>query len=139
MSEKLFHVTQVSWKQECERITMIRKKVFVEEQNVPIEIDLDEQCWFVLAEDASGNAIGTGRLLPDGKIGRMAVLKPYRGMGVGSAILQALINLAATQSITALYLHGQLSARGFYRKYGFVEIGPVFNEAGIPHIKMRRD
>ena len=135
----MFHISRVTWEEEQERIMMIRNTVFVEEQKVPIDEemdDLDAQCWFVLAEDENGNAIGTGRLLPDGKIGRMAVLKQFRNHGVGSDLLKALIALADTQSIKGLYLHGQTQAKHFYNKHGFVEVGPVFDEAGIPHVKM---
>jgi predicted GNAT family N-acyltransferase len=140
MKDKLYRIIQVTWDLEQERIMMIRKTVFVDEQKVPIEEEmdgLDEQCRFVLAEDQKGVAIGTGRLLPDGKIGRMAVLKQYRNRGVGSGLLKALIAVANAQSIKELYLHGQLSAKQFYTKHGFVEEGPIFDEAGIPHVKMR--
>ncbi|NNE39273.1 MAG: GNAT family N-acetyltransferase, partial [Gammaproteobacteria bacterium] len=99
--------------------------------------DLDSQCWFVLAEDETGNPIGTGRLLPTGKIGRMAVLKEYRAQGVGSAILKALMDIAKSNSIDDMYLHGQTHAKAFYNKYGFIVVGPEFDESGIPHYKMR--
>lgn len=135
-----FNIKEVSWKQEYQRIMMIREKVFVDEQNVPMEEemdDLDVQCWFVLAEDGEENALGTGRLLPSGKIGRMAVLKEFRNIGIGSAILEALIKIAKKESINNLYLHGQVHAKPFYNKHGFIEQGPIFDEAGIPHYKMR--
>jgi predicted GNAT family N-acyltransferase len=135
-----FNIKEVSWKQDKQRIMMIREKVFVDEQNVPIEEemdDLDVQCWFVLAEDSKEKPIGTGRLLPTGKIGRMAVLKEYRNIGVGSAILNALIEIANNESIKNLYLHGQVHAKAFYNKHGFIEQGSIFDEAGIPHYKMR--
>jgi len=135
-----FNIKEVSWKRDSQRIMMIREKVFVDEQNVPMEEemdDLDVQCWFVLAEDSKENPIGTGRLLPSGKIGRMAVLKKYRNIGIGSAILRALIEIAKKESISNLYLHGQIHAKSFYNKHGFIEQGSIFNEAGIPHYKMR--
>ena len=140
MNSESFTITQVSWERESERIMMIRKSVFVDEQKVSMEEELDgldAQCWFVLALDQQAKPIGTGRLLPDGKIGRMAVLKSSRGCGVGSALLKALIAVAEAQSINELYLHGQISAKQFYSKHGFIEEGPIFDEAGIPHVKMR--
>ncbi len=140
MKTVIFKIKEVSWEQENQRIMMIRKKVFVDEQNVPMEEEMDEldvQCWFVLAEDSKENVIGTGRLLPSGKIGRMAVLKEYRNIGVGSAILNALIEIANNESINNLYLHGQVHAKAFYNKHGFIEQGSIFDEAGIPHYKMR--
>jgi predicted GNAT family N-acyltransferase len=140
MSGGNFTIRQVDWHREKEQIMMIRNVVFVEEQKVPMEEEmdnLDAQCWFVLAEDETGKPIGTGRLLPGGKIGRLAVLKDHRGHGIGSALLKALIRVADLQSIGELYLHGQIQAKSFYARHGFVEEGPVFEEAGIPHIKMR--
>ncbi len=135
-----FTIKEVSWDTHKDSIMMIREKVFVIEQHVPIEEemdDLDSECWFVLAEDKDGNPIGTGRLLPEGKIGRMAVLMEYRHQGIGSAILKALVEVARSQSIEGLYLHGQTHAKSFYNKHGFVEFGEEFDEAGIPHYKMR--
>ena len=140
LSSNSFQIIHASWEQDCKRIMMIRKIVFVEEQKVSLkeEMDnLDEQCWFVLAVSEHGNNIGTGRLLPTGKIGRLAVLKDYRNQGIGSALLKELIQIGRTQAIFPLYLHGQTHAKKFYNKHGFIEEGKVFNEAGIPHIKMR--
>ncbi len=135
-----FTIKEVNWSDQRNNIMMIRELVFVVEQNVPMEeeIDgLDEHCWFVLAMDKTENPIGTGRLLPSGKIGRMAVLKEYRNQGVGSAILKALIEVARLHSINELYLHGQSHAKSFYNKHNFIESGPLFDEAGIPHYIMR--
>ena len=135
-----FTIKEVSWHQHKDAIMMIREKVFVEEQNVSMEEEmdgLDDQCWFALAVDDSDSPIGTGRLLPSGKVGRMAVLREYRNQGIGSAILNKLINVASSQSISNLYLHGQTHAIKFYNKHGFVEEGQEFDEAGIPHYKMR--
>ncbi|MGY8815283.1 MAG: GNAT family N-acetyltransferase [Gammaproteobacteria bacterium] len=140
MSKNSFKIIQANWKQDGDRIMMIRKVVFVEEQKVSMdeEIDnLDEQCWFALALNNTGEAIGTGRLLPTGKIGRLAVLKEYRNLGVGSKLLNLLIDITKTQSVSDVYLHGQTHAKMFYNKHGFIEEGEIFDEAGIPHFKMR--
>jgi predicted GNAT family N-acyltransferase len=96
----------------------------------------------VIARDADGGAIGTGRLLPHGNpghIGRMAVLADWRGNGVGRALLERLLELAAASHMQHLALHAQTQAGGFYRRFGFVEDGPEFMEAGIPHRTMRRN
>ena len=133
-------IRQVDWQEERERIMAIREAVFVVEQQVPMEIELDgldEQCQFVLAEDKDGNAVGTCRLLPSGKIGRLAVLKSCRGRGVGSALLQAIIEIALRQGMNDLYLHGQSYAMEFYTRHGFVPEGQEFIEADIPHHKLR--
>ena len=119
----------------------IRLAVFVEEQRVPVEIewdDHDESSIHALAYDGAGRAVATGRLLPDGHIGRMAVLKEWRGKGVGSAILERLVAAAKERGDKEIELFAQTHAIEFYRRYGFVEAGEVFEEAGIPHRSMLR-
>jgi predicted GNAT family N-acyltransferase len=120
----------------------IREAVFVVEQGVPPEIELDEwdpQCDHALAFEPGGRAVGTGRLLPDGHIGRMAVLGDWRGRGVGGAILAALVERAATRGMRRLVLNAQTHAVPFYARYGFVAFGDEFVEADIPHVAMARD
>lgn len=118
----------------------IRLEVFVEEQRVPLEEELDArdaQCLHAIAYDADGQAMGTGRLLPDGHIGRMAVRKPWRGQGVGSLLLTALMDAARRRGDAEVVLDAQLQARPFYARHGFVEEGETFMDAGIPHRVMR--
>lgn len=124
-----------------EAIRLVRDTVFGQEQNVPPELEWDGEdqgCIHVLATDASGAPIGTGRLMPDGRIGRMAVLKPWRGRGVGSAMLDALVAEARQRRMPRPHLHAQLHAVAFYEKRGFEKDGEGYMEAGIPHINMRR-
>ncbi len=119
----------------------IRLEVFVEEQRVPLEEELDArdaQCLHAIAYDADGRAMGTGRLLPDGHIGRMAVRKAWRGQGVGSLLLNALMDAARLRGDAEVVLDAQLQARPFYARHGFVEEGGTFMDAGIPHRVMRR-
>ena len=123
-------------KSEAQRI---RFAVFVEEQGVPPELemdDMDAHCVHALAF-AGSEAVGTGRLLPDGHIGRMAVLKSWRGRGVGAALLRRLIDAARERGDAAVVLSAQVHALGFYRAHGFNAHGPVYEEAGIPHQEMR--
>lgn len=118
----------------------IRLEVFVEEQQVPLEEELDvrdAQCLHAIAYDADGQAMGTGRLLPDGHIGRMAVRKSWRGQGVGSLLLIALMGAARQRGDAEVVLDAQLQARPFYARHGFVEEGETFMDAGIPHRVMR--
>ncbi len=118
----------------------IRLEVFVEEQRVPLEEELDArdaQCLHAIAYDADGRAMGTGRLLPDGHIGRMAVRQPWRGQGVGSLLLTALMDAARRRGDAEVVLDAQLHARPFYARHGFVEEGETFMDAGIPHRVMR--
>lgn len=117
----------------------IRMEVFVREQNVPAELemdDIDAACLHAVAYDAAGQPLGTGRLLPDGHIGRMAVLNSARGQGVGGAILQGLMDKARERGDEKVVLSAQTHAAGFYLTHGFVKAGDVFYEAGIPHIEM---
>ncbi len=119
----------------------LRFAVFVEEQNVPAEIELDSfdaLSVHAVAFDASGEAVGTGRLLPDGHIGRMAVAKPARGAGVGSALLGALMDEARRRGHAYAMLSAQKHAVAFYRKHGYSPHGGEYDDAGIPHIDMRR-
>lgn len=119
----------------------IRELVFVREQGVPAEIEMDAhdaQCAHALAFGADGAALGTGRLLPDGHVGRMAVLKEWRGRGVGALLLQALLDRARSRGDATVRLNAQTTATGFYRRYGFEISGPGFIEAGIPHVPMQR-
>lgn len=120
----------------------VRETVFVHEQNVPLELELDAerdpQCQHVLAFDAAGEPIGTGRLTPDRHIGRMAVLAAWRGRGVGEALLAALLDRAQALGWREISLHSQATAIGFYARHGFLPFGERFLEAGIEHVTMYR-
>lgn len=119
----------------------VRHAVFVEEQKVPAEIELDgfdPVSVHALAFDREGRVLGTGRLLPDGHIGRMAVLPGWRGRGVGRALLEAAIRAAQARGHTRLQLSAQTHAAGFYARAGFVAAGTEYEEAGIPHVAMQK-
>ena len=136
-----FGVDAGDWNELGEPAREVREPVFVDEQKVPREIELDEHdvtSRHVVSRDGDGTAIGTGRLLPDGHIGRMAVLSDWRGKGVGRAMLERLLEDATQRNMRHLALHSQTQAAGFYRRFGFVEEGPEFMEAGIPHRTMVR-
>ena len=131
-------VKEVSWVEMGKEIASIRRRVFVEEQGVPPELEwdgCDEYAFHVLAF-SNGQALATGRLLPYGHLGRMAVLRELRGRGIGSQVLQTLLALATREQIEPIFLHAQLSALTFYMKHGFRTCGEVFGEAGIAHIRM---
>lgn len=136
-----FRVEAIDYAGGVDDLRAVREPVFVQEQQVPIELEWDELdpvCVHVIARDAAGTPIGTGRLTPEHKIGRMAVLPEWRGRGVGDALLLALIEEAAQRRWPELRLHSQASAVGFYVKHGFVPYGDRFMEAGIEHQSMRR-
>ena len=118
----------------------LRFAVFVEEQNVPAEVELDSfdvLSVHAVVFDASGDAVGTGRLLPDGHIGRMAVAQSARRAGVGSALLIALMDEARRSGHAQALLSAQTHATGFYRKHGYSVQGSEYDDAGIPHVDMR--
>lgn len=134
-------VRAADWNVDRGALRAVREQVFVREQAVPVELewdDFDPLCQHVVAEVA-GRAIGTGRLLPDGHIGRMAVLESWRGQGVGSALLEALLQIARDRGIRRVSLNAQSRAVAFYRRHAFVTEGKEFIEAGIPHRSMWRD
>ena len=117
----------------------LRLEVFVVEQGVPIELEWDEAdevSTHAVAYDEAGQVVATGRLLPDGHIGRMAVRKSARGQGIGSEVLAALLQEAKHRQIHVLVLHAQTHAVDFYTKHGFQIEGDEFLEAGIPHRRM---
>ena len=129
----------------------IREIVFIEEQRVPEGLERDAEdakAFHVLAYDGK-HGIGTGRLVvlakpPQGErgkwgqIGRMAVLATYRRRGVGRRVLQALEDEAKRRKLEGVMLHAQLYARDFYRSLGYHDASPIFEEAGIPHVEMRK-
>lgn len=131
----------MDWSEAREAVSPVRFAVFVGEQGVPAEIELDEHdaaSVHAVARDAAGNVVGTGRLLPDGHVGRMAVLKSWRRRGVGSRILEALMTEARRRGHRAVVLSAQVRAVDFYRRHGFAPEGGAYEEAGILHQDMRR-
>ena len=149
-----FHVEATSWDADLRDLRAVRGQVFVIEQHVPIEDEwdaLDEKSHHVIARDARGQPIGTGRLVPPrtpagdsdrpataASIGRMAVLVDWRGHGVGAAILRLLLEQARSLGYTAVELHAQSHAIEFYAGFGFEAYGDEFDECGITHRMMRR-
>ncbi|WP_147652357.1 GNAT family N-acetyltransferase [Vulcaniibacterium gelatinicum] len=137
-----FHVETVAWETAADELNAVRTRVFVEEQQVPASLErdgLDPQCVHVIARTIDGAAIGAGRLTPDHRIGRMAVLREWRGRGVGQAMLSALVAEARRHGWREVTLHAQAPAIEFYARNGFVPVGERFMEAGIEHQAMRRD
>lgn len=136
----MLRIELMDWETARSEATRIRLVVFVEEQHVPPEIEMDDQdkvCVHAIAY-AQGRAVGTGRLLPDGHIGRMAVLSESRMLGIGGALLERLVQEARDRGMQQVALSAQTHALGFYHKHGFREEGDVYEEAGIPHQEMRR-
>lgn len=120
-------------------IQKVRIAVFEKEQGVSRSLERDgrdPECTHVIALADNGTPIGTCRIQPDGKIGRMAVLKDYRGNGIGGRMLESIIEAARQNGVIKLMLHSQETAIEFYRKFGFTTEGSPFFEADIVHVKM---
>ena len=136
----MLNIELLPWDKARAHAAPIRFTVFVEEQRVPAEIELDamdERCIHAVAFE-NQVAVGTGRLLPDGHIGRMAVLKQWRGRGIGGRMLVRLMDEARARGDREVVLSAQVKAAAFYRAHGFTEEGAEYMEAGIPHRDMRR-
>jgi len=133
------NITLNNWTIQKEAARFVREKVFVIEQQIPLEMEMDksdEFCIHAVASDGAGKPIGTGRLLPDGHIGRMAVLASARGTGIGGQLLQSLMQAAKERGDKRVVLSAQIQVEGFYVRYGFKVIGEEYVEAGIKHIDM---
>jgi predicted GNAT family N-acyltransferase len=142
MKTELYSVRLVNWVESKEPLQHIRIEVFVKEQAVPIEEEwdgLDDDALHLLAVGPTGEPIGTNRLLiheKTGHIGRMAVMKSWRGKGVGLALMQTMLEIARKQGLKDLFLNAQTYAIPFYEKVGFKAVGDEFDEAGMPHYRM---
>ncbi len=138
--EHHFSIQVVSWDTHADLLKIVREEVFIQEQHVPVALEwdgLDEAATHLLALDRAGEAIGCARLVGDGSIGRMAVLKPWRGRGVGRALLQKAVSLYRQQGIHAITLSAQVHAVPFYEKSGFKVCSAPYMDAGIAHVDMR--
>jgi predicted GNAT family N-acyltransferase len=136
-----FRVRVGRWVDDEDTLREIRHEVFVREQSVPEELEWDDRdsaCRHVLAEDMQGTAIGCGRLLADGFIGRVAVLRPWRERGVGSAMLSKLIDMACYAGFDRVVLNARTDTQAFYARHGFIAVGSEFMDAGIRHQCMER-
>lgn len=137
-----YRLTLGDWDTQQSGARAVRYEVFVLEQNVPLDLEwdgMDAACLHAVVYDDAGQAVATGRLLPDGHIGRMAVRKSLRGQGIGGLVLEALMREAKRRGDRCVLLNAQTHAAPFYQRYGFRREGDEFMEAGIPHIGMRCD
>ena len=135
-------VTIRSFREAESDIRFVRDIVFGQEQNVAREVDWDgkdSQSIQVVAIDGDDNPVGTGRMQPDGKIGRLAVLDSWRGQGIGQKMLRVLVETAEKKGFQEVFLHAQVHAASFYEMCHFHKNGEEFLEAGIPHVKMTRN
>ncbi len=134
-----YTIIETDMAHDAARLCAVRRTVFIEEQGVPAAMEWDEHDavsshWLVAAAD--GSSIGCARLLPDGHIGRMAVLPAWRGLGVGRVLLNTVLAAARAHGHSFARLSAQIQAVGFYRRAGFIVEGAEYEEAGIPHLAM---
>ena len=140
----LIHVEEVADAQALQRALEVRRQVFVMEQGVDENLELDEfdsTCTHIVARHEEC-VIGTARLVisgSEGRIGRMAVLPEFRRQGVGGQLLSTLLVLARREGVRRVCIHAQLHAVPFYERYGFSAQGAEFLEADIPHVMMVSD
>jgi predicted GNAT family N-acyltransferase len=135
-----FTVSLVSWHDGEPLLRAIREAVFIREQCVPEELEWDNMdggSRHALALSLNGDAIGCGRILPNGHIGRMAVLPEWRNKRVGTAIMEILLDDARSRGLKQVDVDAQVPALPFYHLFGFVESGKEFMDAGMPHKKMK--
>ena len=135
-----FTVSLVCWHDGEPLLRAIREAVFIREQSVPEELEWDgkeEDCRHALALSLNGDAIGCGRIQSNGHIGRIAVLPQWRKQKVGTAIMEALLDEARSRGYKQVEVDSQTYAIPFYQKFGFVEHGKEFMDAGLPHKKMK--
>lgn len=134
-----------NWSSDSITLSKIREAVFIQEQQVPVELEWDEfdaSAWhFLITKNSQhsttdGAAIATARLLPNGHFGRMAVLKDYRLKGIGAYLIQQVETFAIEQNLARLDLAAQTHANGFYQRLGYTVTGEIFMDAGIPHRNM---
>ena len=141
------HTVLVNSQEQLEQAFEIRKKVFVDEQQVPLEDEFDEfdqlnsDCKHLLIMD-SEHLVGTGRLREVegvGKLERICILKPFRKLGLGKIIVGELEEIAKEKGLESVKLHGQTHAESFYQNLGYQTVSDVFMEDGIPHILMKKE
>jgi predicted GNAT family N-acyltransferase len=134
-------IVRLAGPEDMPAVFALRHQVFVVGQDVPEDLERDELD--VVSDHAvavvEGVVVGTGRLLPTGTIGRMAVSEQGRGQGVGAAVLACLEDRARERGFGVVELHAQVHAAGFYDKAGYTPYGEVYLEAGIEHVSMRKE
>jgi predicted GNAT family N-acyltransferase len=139
---RAYRIVDADWSRDQAGIRAVRQAVFVEEQGIPETLEWDgndADCRHVLAlAEDDAEAVATGRLMADGRIGRMAVLQAWRGYGVGRALLERLQQRALRAGLHDVYVHARLEVAGLYRNAGFRLAGQPFVTADIAHVAMTK-
>jgi len=138
---KSFNFEQTNWQNSCNEILAVRHKVFMIEQhfNDNILCDIfDNDCFHLVARNSDGLVVACGRITESGRIGRIAVLLPYRGAGIGSKLLSKLVQIGRSQHLSDISLNAELDNLHFYDLQNFSAAGPVFMKQGVPHQMLAR-
>jgi len=141
LRQSAFNVRIATWDRDRGLLSALRRRVFIQEQNVPEEMEWDEHdadATHFLAAEKSGQTIGCARLLPNGHLGRMAVAVAWRNQGVGRSLLQAAQRESRKRGLNTMHISAQKQAAGFYLRHGFVIVGDDYMEAGIAHVAMQK-
>ncbi|MDH5183321.1 MAG: GNAT family N-acetyltransferase [Gammaproteobacteria bacterium] len=136
----MIRIERVSWTEAEEALSLIRRAVFIEEQRVPevLEWDGEDKTAVQLMALDDDVPVGTLRMLVNGHLGRMAVLKPFRNRGIGHMLMQRMMEIARDNGLSKLTLSAQTHAVPFYLQFGFIADNEVFMDAGIPHRHMHK-
>jgi len=134
-----FKIINVAWESpQAALLRVVREQVFIQEQQIPAALEWEScemQAIHLLALDTEDKPIGNIRLLPNGEIGRVAVMLGWRKQGVGSALMTKILAIAQARAYPKIFLHAQTHAIPFYQKFGFSVYGEIFEDAKIPHQK----
>ena len=140
---KIYRIEVLDWDSPQQpQLKAVREQVFIIEQRVPLSIEWDEhdaEALHLLAVDENHQAIGCARILKHGRIGRMAVLKQWRGQGVGQALLNKALQICQGLGMQQVALSSQTHAIPFYRQAGFEVTSDAYIDANIWHVDMQRN
>ncbi len=138
---KSFKFEQTSWQKSCNEILAVRHKVFMIEQHFDNNVlcDLqDQDCYHLVVKNIEELVIAAGRITPQGRIGRIAVLLPYRRVGIGSKLLSELVKIGHAHKLRDISLNAELDNMHFYDSQNFLASGPVYMKQGVPHQMLTR-
>lgn len=136
-----FQFQHTTWQESSNDILDIRHRVFMIEQHIRDNVlcDLDDnECFHVVVKNTQGDIVACGRITEEGRIGRLAVLLPYRGMGIGTKLFKTLIDIGKSKNLKNISLNAELGDQRFYNMQQFASAGPVYMKQGVPHQMLAR-
>ena len=136
-----FQFQRTTWQESSNDILDIRHRVFMIEQHIRDNVlcDLDDnECFHVVVKNTQGDIVACGRITEEGRIGRLAVLLTYRGMGIGTKLFKTLIDIGKSKNLKNISLNAELGDQRFYNMQQFTSAGPVYMKQGVPHQMLAR-